>query len=1250
MQKQSEVSTANIKEKLESGFFGFWVKYWKFTFLFVVLILGMGTFSLYSIPKESSPDIKLSMVAINTVYPGVNPKDIDSLITTKIEDEISDIDGIDKIKSNSYLSVSSIMVTFKNDVDMTKTLVNVKDAVDKVSLPADAKTPIVQEVNTDNTLMFNAVFYSKDKNMSLMYLKQRIRELKDSLEGKWAINKIDYDIEGKGTIAGNRGASNEYFEIQILLDKGKMQNLGITIQNVQQTIQAWNQNRPLWSYKVGDLNYDFRIDWEIKDIEKIKNIPLITAQGTMNISDIAEVKKVLTNDVVSKMGLYKEWPFDYVILGIHKENGASIFWAERKAKKELQKELQKTKYEGIEYVSVYDLWEIITDDYDQLAKNMLQTFILVFVSLLVFIGFKESIIATISLPLAFFITFIVLKRFDLTLNFLTNFSLIVTLGIAIDTTIVVIEWAHERMRQWFNPKNAILLAVRDYKMPLITGTATTVLVFIPLMMLPGTMGKFLAYIPITIFITLLAALFISLTINSALYYKLSKRSKFFESDVGDQDFMLPEIKALLEEDRKGKTEKEKEHHLSKREKIFDKISKRYSGKLSRVMKNSKTRLGAIVLPLVLLLLSVIFISPNLGFTLMPYKDHGILQASISAKPGTDQKVMESYITNLSEVLSEIPELKSYYTKIKQGTISVNIELTNYEKRMDKWQLADKEVVKVIEKKLKYLRNEGLDFTVMATEEWPLGVQEVGIKLIAESTDKVDDLISVAKDFEREMKIIPHLENITLSTKDNPGEFVYTLDKEKLKLLGMTPMQINAQIYAIMNSLGAGTMKSKYDDNDIKVLYKDYENWTEISPSTINWIELLTPSGKTNFGDIASYYLRNNLSSIDREDGKVIIKIGGDTDESVTADVMQKKVLAFAKSYQYPKWISYSAGWETEENADLLTALISSFVVALLVIFAILLLQFNSYSQPMVIMYSIAMGLLWANVGLFLFGLPYSMMFLIWYIALTGVIVNDSIVFIDRINHNIKKWMDRLHATSEAWRARLQPIILTTLTTILGLSSILPDGMWRPLAVTMMFGMMAGSLSTLFVTPALYYDIDKFKHLIRKNILAPLMVIAPVFWILAGFAIFWYFLDLTIFGSILWQISILVAVVGYFVWYFVNASSRIASEWASLIQHALGFKIQTLDNKNISKSLAMKRIGIAIFSFVFPVILWIITHIMFGWMDNILGKISGFAVVFLVYIILWCINTYFVRTGKNWQTPIDKYLQVKTVYFDEEEED
>lgn len=197
--------------------------------------------------------------------------------------------------------------------------------------------------------------------------------------------------------------------------------------------------------------------------------------------------------------------------------------------------------------------DTIVDDYRDLGRNALITFVLVFVSVWLFVGLKEGVIASLSIVLSFFVTFFVLNTLGLSLNFLTNFSLVLTFGIAIDTTIVVIEAAAEKMKVGFRARNAVLLAVRDYKLPLIAGTATTLFAFLPMLSLPGVTGKFLAYIPITIFATLIAALFLSLTINTALFYRFSRKTKPTYLARPGNDVHLPDDELILAEDRAGRT-------------------------------------------------------------------------------------------------------------------------------------------------------------------------------------------------------------------------------------------------------------------------------------------------------------------------------------------------------------------------------------------------------------------------------------------------------------------------------------------------------------------------------------------------------------------------------------------------------------------------------------------------------------------------------------------------------------------------
>ncbi|NOZ44814.1 MAG: efflux RND transporter permease subunit [bacterium] len=441
-------------------------------------------------------------------------------------------------------------------------------------------------------------------------------------------------------------------------------------------------------------------------------MPIHTRKSFVYLKDIAKIQRVPVDDSIKHLGTYQLSGQNYVSLSFNKKPKQNIFSSAKETKKLIDQEMQKMNYEGLHYIITSDLAEMISDDYSALARNGLQTLILVFLALLIFVGFKESVIATLTIPLAFFITFIVLKQLGLSLNFLTNFSLIITFGIAIDTTIVVIEGAYERMRQGFKPKSAILLSVRDYKTPLMAGTATTVVVFLPLLTLPGLMGKFLAYIPITIFVTLIAALLISLTINSALYYKLSKSHRYFEDELIDPQYMKKEDMILLKEERKGKKKKTK-ISLAIREKLLDRFSDRYARLIAKIMQDSKTRLKAIAWSLGIFIITMLFVSAQIGFKLFPSSDNGQITITTSAKKGTIQEAMQKYGQQIDDILTQIPEINVYSYQINKETITTSVELLKKTERHKKHLRSANNLATDLDLSFDPLRSEGLEVDVSA---------------------------------------------------------------------------------------------------------------------------------------------------------------------------------------------------------------------------------------------------------------------------------------------------------------------------------------------------------------------------------------------------------------------------------------------------------------------------------------------------------------------------------------------------------
>lgn len=370
----------------------------------------------------------------------------------------------------------------------------------------------------------------------------------------------------------------------------------------------------------------------------------------------------------------------YLEMSIKKTEGSSIFDASSKAKTKIETLLGKNKYNELSYTYAQDISQTIRDDYKSLSKNALLTFSLVFLAVLLFVGLREAAIALVALPLSFLITFFVLDTSDLTLNFLTNFSLIITLGIAIDTIVVIIEGGFLNMRLGFTPTTAILKAVRDLKAPLIAGTSTTLAAFVPLMMLPGVMGKFLAYIPITIFATLVSALFISLTINPALFARFKKNPKTYDINKNREDYLNLEDQALLKEERKGKTPSEGGHREGIRGRVFDAINNGYERFLEHFVPSRKKRMLAIFVPLLFMILSLVFISPRLGFTIFPQDDNEFLSFTVIGKEGQKTQTTAKEVAAIDRFLSTIREMDVYYLEASDNQIQGNMEIVNQEER------------------------------------------------------------------------------------------------------------------------------------------------------------------------------------------------------------------------------------------------------------------------------------------------------------------------------------------------------------------------------------------------------------------------------------------------------------------------------------------------------------------------------------------------------------------------------------------
>lgn len=1058
-----------LREKTLKWFFWFWVKQYRISYLIILLIIVVWTVSLINIPKESSPNIEFGMISISTVYPGTNPNDIDSLITEKLYKEIKDIKWIDKVDSSSSLWFSSIIITLKTWVD-TKDVVNeVRNNVNKVVLPTDAKSPVITEIDTDTKQAFWVFIYSNDPNISKDLMVEKANILKEKIENVDLVESVDFANWNLKSMLWSSSTNWNEYEIEIVVPEEKIKSSWLTIDSISSTIRAWNKDIPIWNFIVWQKKYDFRIEWKYNDSIKMLEIPLqLSNWNYIKLWDIATIERVYKDKSTSLVwGYEKDW-LPYISLLVNKIEWSSIFSASKNAKKVIEDTFKTSEFQWFSYVYGNDVADQIMDDYKELAKEALITLSLVFVAMFLFVWFKDSIFATITLPLAFLCTFITLFYGWYSLNFLTNFSLILSFWIAVDTIIVIVQAASAKMRVWYDPETAIMLALREYSIPIISWVLTTIVAFIPMIFLPGILWKFLAYIPITIFWVLAFWLILALTVNSALYLLFVRKQKKYVHDDTTLEYASEEEKELLQLEREWKSELWFEW-TNLRIKVIHTCTLWYKRVLSAFLKNTFIRRISIIIPVIVLVLSFFFLAPLVWFNLFPSSDNNYMTASIKWENWLKTEVMYEKVKGLWDLLKKYEEIKYFTIQIQDNDVSVTIQLTKKAERKKAWLMSVFELEKHISKDLEIYEKKWLKVVSEVLKWWPPWWKAVWLKLVAEKTEQLSELIDTAKVFEKKLKNIPGTKSVELSSKDTPWQFIFTFKKEVLGTYSIPPAVIYGHIMQMMNWVNVWAIEDNWTDMDVHIKqsnFREEANLDDIMNSSFNY------AWKTyQVGNFVEYNAKNSIESISREDWKIVISVEADLEKWVDSVSTQAKFEEYAKSYSYPSWISYARWWENEENKDLIIAVFSSFFIAIIIIFAILTLQFNSYSQPLIILYSVVMSLPFVMLWLIITWNPFSLPFGIWFISFTWIAVNHWIILVDAININLSKWMNSFTALVEAWSSRLEPMTLTTFTTALWILPIaLKDEFWAWMWFTIIFWIVSASTLTLFILKWIYYEV------------------------------------------------------------------------------------------------------------------------------------------------------------------------------------
>lgn len=1035
-----------IKNKLDKAFqkeknslAGFFVKNFRFTYLIVIIIAILGIVSYFNLPKEADPEVSVPYASIVTVYPGASPSDIEELVTKKIENEIKNVDSLKLYTSSSGLGVSSVFVEFYAEADIKVCVNNLKDAVDKAkgTLPSEANDPIVGEVNFTD---YPIVTYAISGNYSDSELKEIAKDIEVELESVKNVSRVE--------IIG--GIEREF---HVILDQSKMANYGISIDQIKAAISMANVSLPVGDIEIDDYKYNIRVAGKFSEIKDLNSVVVATYDSSpVFLSDLGLIEdSYKEKKSISRLFIAGNTEADNAIsLQVYKRTGGNIINIVKDSDKVIDNWKENNEsLEGVNIKKLNDYSEFIKRDLRTLGSSGIQTFVLINIILLLILSFRGALITALSVPIAFLMTFIFLDLQGMTLNSMVLFSLVLSLGLMVDNAIIIMEGIDEYTKKHNKSVyEAAILSVWNYKWPIISGTMTTVCAFVPMFLVSGIMGEYMAVLPKTIIVTLLSSLFTAIIIVPTLSAQFIKKNSVNEDE-------------------------------NKKKKRFDFVSKInklknvYIKFLKNILPSKKKRKTLVATFWVLFFLAVLV--PVLGimkvemFGVMDF-DYFYVNAKLPA--GSSLEATSEVTAKIEESISSIPELDNYVVNIgsnmnkMEGSSgfhksNIIVNLVESSKRHRKsYKIAE-------ELRAEFDKIEEAEITIDELTAGPPTGAPIEVRIFG---DDIKEITKTAENIKNYFIGVDKVINTKLSTEDSAGEFIFNIDKNKADFFGLSVASIASTLRNVVYGTEATSVNINGDDIDIVLKYD--KNKLK-STDDLKDVMIFGSKGAVPLDQVSTVKLEPALLSINHRDGEKVISVSADLEDGGNVAKITKDFKAKQSEFVTSDNIRVAVGGEVEDIEKSFREIFSSMILAIFLIAGILILQFNSFKQPLIIIFSLPLSMIGVISGLAITGQSFSFLSFIGIVALAGIVVNDAIVLIDKVNKNIKDGMDYEDAIIDGGVSRMQPIFLTSLTTVAGIFPLIwADEMWRGFSITVISGLIFSTMLTLIVMPVLYYGMHK----------------------------------------------------------------------------------------------------------------------------------------------------------------------------------
>ena len=1110
----------------------------RITIFILSAIITLAGFSVYnSIPKEQFPEIVIPTIYVSTVYPGTSPADMENLVTKPIEKQIKGISGIKKLTSNSLQDFSNVIVEFDTDVDVTVAKQKVKDAVDKArsELPKDLpQDPTVLEIDLSEIPI---MFINLSGKIDLAKLKDYADDLKDVIEGVSSVNRVDLV-----------GALER--EIQVDVDMYKMQAAKITMDDIERAIKYENMTISGGSINTGEMKRAIRVAGEFKKVSELSNIIVTSMPGTpVYLRDIATI----TDGFKEKESFARLNGENVITLNVIKRSGENLISTADDIRAILDTQREKLPTE-LKITVTGDQSTFTRTTVHDLTNTIIIGFILVTLVLMFFMGTTNAMFVGLSVPLSSFLAFLFMPSIDFTMNMIVLFSLLMALGVVVDDAIVVVENIH---RLYGNGRQKIdkaaKMAAGEIFLPVLAGTATTIAPFLPLAFWSGVVGKFMYFLPITLILTLTASLLVAYIINPVfavqfmkpehknigpVEQKRKKRSLVLLSigfaaaamiahlmaSPGIGNFLLFVV-GLLWLNRYILTPailNFQEHRWPKAQGAYEKL-------LRWALRGANPRwiLGGTVAVFIGTLFLTVWAAQigRLKVDFFPQGDPNFVYVYITTPVGSDQNYTDS-ITRVVEkrvakvIGSDNPMIESVIANVTIGAGDpmagdraaapnkgkVTVAFVEFAKREGG---QTQPVLNEIREAVKGIA--GVEISVDKEQNGPPTGKPINIEVSGDDFEVLGQISTGLKQYLDSLDV-PGVEELKSDLEASKPELLIAIDRERAQREGLSTAQIGSEIRAAVFGKEVSKFRDANDEIPIQLRYDEVnrKDVDRLINARITYRDMNAGGAirQIPLSSVARIQYTNSYGSIKRKDQKRVVTIssnvlGGFTANQVVAEI-NKSILEF----DVPEGYSIAMTGEQEEQAESGRFLSNALLISVGLIFMILIIQFNSINKTLIILSEILLSIIGVLLGFIITGMNMSVVMSgIGIVALAGIVVKNGILIVEYIDVMLEKpGISLKEAIIEAGKIRMTPVMLTALSTILGLiplavglnidfGSLFTElnpkiffggdsvTFFGPLSWTIIFGLTFATFLTLVLVPVMYYvsmrNQVRRKYLIRK---------------------------------------------------------------------------------------------------------------------------------------------------------------------------